>query len=120
MHILRKIGDEGECLAAQYLQARGYRLVAKNFTVHRRGEIDLVMEKDEFLVCVEIKTRCSNLVPLAALVPWRKQQRIIFAARVLVQRLQLVDKVVRFDVVFIDLSAGSPAITHFQSAFWSA
>lgn len=117
MHILRKIGDAGECFAARYLQERGYRLLSKNFTVHRRGEIDLVMEKDEFLVCVEIKTRRSTAVPFEALVPWRKQQRIVFAARCYVQRWQLTEKVVRFDVVFVDVSSGVPVITHVENAF---
>nr|WP_230937867.1 YraN family protein [Corynebacterium pseudotuberculosis] len=59
MHIQRRkhfsIGKEGERIAAQWYQARGYEVVDCNaqFTV---GELDLVLESpDGCLVFVEVK-----------------------------------------------------------------
>lgn len=50
------IGKLGEDLAADFLVADGYTIVDRN--VHRgKNEIDIIAEKDEFLVFVEVKAR---------------------------------------------------------------
>ena len=54
MHHLKEKGKIGEQLAQERYLARGYQLRAKNFTI-RGGEIDLVMQKGEELVFVEVK-----------------------------------------------------------------
>ncbi len=117
MHIRQKVGSRGESLAVNYLIDRGYTLVTSNFLIHHVGEIDLIMKQQNVLVCVEVKTRYSTTVPFEFLVPRSKQRKIITTAKFFVQRQQAHDFVVRFDVVFVDLSGGEPVITHVPNAF---
>jgi putative endonuclease len=117
MQTTKLVGSAGEQLAADYLSAHGYTIIAYNYSVHHVGEIDLIARKDEFLICTEVKTRSSLLVPFEFLIPKSKQQKIIKTARFYVQQHRFFDAVVRFDVVFVDLSAGCPIITHLPQAF---
>jgi putative endonuclease len=53
-------GSSGEAHARRYLEARGYRFVAKNWHCPD-GELDLVMIDGHELVFVEVKTRRGEL-----------------------------------------------------------
>lgn len=57
-------GAEAEAQALAYLQARGLRLLARNYRVPRRGggEIDLIMRdpKENTVVFVEVRARASR------------------------------------------------------------
>lgn len=46
--------DEWEALVAQEYQNRGYRLIQKKYTIPW-GELDLIFEKDNRLIFVEVK-----------------------------------------------------------------
>lgn len=50
------LGARGELIAAQFLIARGFRLVERNWRC-RYGELDLIMRDGNTLVAVEVKTR---------------------------------------------------------------
>ncbi len=50
----KKKGDEGEALVAQDYQNRGYKLIQKKYTIHW-GELDLIFEKENRLIFVEVK-----------------------------------------------------------------
>lgn len=50
------LGSRGEELAAEYLVAQGFRILARNWQ-SRYGEIDLVAQDQDTLVAVEVKTR---------------------------------------------------------------
>lgn len=52
----RSIGNIGEESVCHYLIKRGYRIVARNYTI-RGGEIDIIAEDGEFLAFVEVKSR---------------------------------------------------------------
>ena len=54
-----KIGKFGEQIAAEYLQNKGYKILAKNFYT-RDGEIDLVCQKNDVITFVEVKTRTNR------------------------------------------------------------
>ena len=47
-------GRDGEQRAEQYLSDRGYTVLARNFR-SRIGEIDIIAEKDDRIVFVEVK-----------------------------------------------------------------
>src|SRR3989344_2927065 len=51
----RKIGDIGEEIACKYLEKRGYRVLERNYW-KPWGEIDIVAEKGNLLVFVEVKS----------------------------------------------------------------
>lgn len=52
----KKLGQWGETLAAQHLEAEGYEVLERNWRC-RKGEIDLVVRTGRELVFVEVKTR---------------------------------------------------------------
>ncbi len=101
-------GDAAEARAAAWLQAQGLVLVERNYRVARGprspgGEIDLVMtDRDGTLVFVEVRSRAGTAHGgAAASVGWRKQERVVFAARHYLLR-HASPPPCRFDVVAID------------------
>lgn len=52
-------GRHGEDLAATFLEARGFRILERNWT-HRLGEIDLIVERDGEVRFIEVKYRNSR------------------------------------------------------------
>jgi len=92
-------GASGEKIAAEYLEARGLSVVARNLRC-RGGELDLVCLDADVLAIVEVRQR-ARLDYGGALesVTWRKQRKIIRAARFFLQRLpQWRTCAIRFDV----------------------
>ncbi|HZT58677.1 MAG TPA: YraN family protein [Pyrinomonadaceae bacterium] len=130
-----ELGRQGESLAAEYLLARGYKLVGSNFKLgvgrNRRGavvqaEIDLVAYDGPTLCFVEVKTRASDrFAAPEANVDLRKQRQITRAARVYRRQMGLTPAPCRFDVVSVlipppceDGSAHAPRLTLFRG-FWT-
>ena len=140
----RALGARGEALAAEYLEASGYDLVAANFAlpVGRNSrnavihaEIDIVAYDGPTLCFVEVKTRRSDwFAPPQANVDLRKQRQITRAAQVYRRAFGLSTEPFRFDVVSLVLPepsarAARPVITllpnfwtieKFQKRRWSA
>ncbi|HHY60175.1 MAG TPA: YraN family protein [Clostridia bacterium] len=56
----RKVtGQEGEELAARYLEEQGYKILERNYRC-ALGEIDIIACDNEDLVFIEVKTRTSR------------------------------------------------------------
>jgi len=73
------IGQRGEALARQYLQRQGYRIRACNWhSVY--GELDIVVERGQTIVFVEVKARRGRSTESAlAGISQRKQERMLSA-----------------------------------------
>ena len=72
----RKEGAYYENLVAEYLKTQGYEILEKNYRC-RIGEIDLIAEKDGYLVFVEVKyRRTGQKGDPAEAVDYRKQKKI--------------------------------------------
>lgn len=97
----RKQGDEAEDAAARYLKAKGLHIAQRNFCC-RGGEIDIVAWDQKTLVFVEVRYRGSGSLenPMESVTP-RKQQRLIHAASVYLQRQRHWSHPCRFDVIAI-------------------
>lgn len=50
----RARGNAGENLAADYYEKHGYRVLCRNFK-GAHGEIDIIAEKDAYIVFAEVK-----------------------------------------------------------------
>jgi len=111
-------GAAGELAALAYLQGRGLRLVCRNHRC-RGGEIDLVMLDGDVLALVEVRFRSGpGYGGAAASVTFRKQRRIVLAARhLLMRRADLRRFRVRFDVVAIEHTAAGPQTQWIRGAF---
>jgi putative endonuclease len=114
------LGTWGEQQAARYLSQKGYRLVEHNYRTPY-GEIDLVMEDNQFLVFVEVKLRKNSRygTPAEAVTP-KKQEKLRNTALLYLQEVE-TNKQPRFDVVEIYAPQGvdtSPVpIHHIENAF---
>lgn len=101
MKVNKKIkGDEGEKRAFNYLIARGYQIIAKNYRCPY-GEIDLIAKDQDTYVFVEVKYRKSIKYgyPREA-VNGYKRQKIYKTALWYISSYQL-DSSFRFDVIEI-------------------
>ncbi|MBU1202562.1 YraN family protein [Patescibacteria group bacterium] len=58
MFYKKQFGQRGEKIALKYYQSKGYKYIAQNFYT-RYGEIDLILQKNQQMLIVEVKTRSS-------------------------------------------------------------
>ena len=114
----RRIGQEGEDYAAEYLQSLGYRLFERNYR-YRHREIDLIMEEEGVLVFIEVKTRAPGAFQAAPYAVDRRKQMFLYSAasRYVRERALAVD--VRFDIVWIEKGPGGKfrLVAHIRNAF---
>ena len=111
-------GKLGEDAAAKFLEAQGYKIVARNFRI-RSAEIDIIAQKDDVIVFVEVKARSDirHGLPSEA-VNLRKQKKIIEAAEVFLQDENFSECACRFDVVEVYLRGELvEEINHIENAF---
>lgn len=105
-------GQQAETAACDYLKAQDLSLLARNFRC-KYGEIDLIMQKDDIIIFVEVKYRQAQQFGGALLSLQRhQQQRIIRAAQFFLMRYP--NHQARFDLVAID---GNQPIQWIANAF---
>ena len=94
-------GDRAESAAASFLEAHGFRILARNYRC-RGAEIDIIAEEGPALCFVEVRSVASRTFgdPLETVVA-SKQARLIRAARHYIASHRVVDREIRFDVVGI-------------------
>ena len=56
---MREIGNKAEAAVAKFLHQCGYKIVERNFAC-KFGEIDIIAEKDEYLVFVAVPLRLQS------------------------------------------------------------
>jgi len=114
------VGLLGEEIAANYLTARGYRILERNFRC-KGGEVDIIARDpvDKSLLFIEVKARrnLSYGVPQLAVTPF-KQRQISKAALTWLSKNRLLDANARFDVIAILLHTDAAHnIEHVKNAF---
>ena len=53
------LGKSGEEIAANYLEKRGYVVLAKNYR-YLKAEVDLIVQRENTIIGVEVKTRSAR------------------------------------------------------------
>lgn len=114
------VGNLGEEIAANFLTARGYRILERNFRC-KGGEVDIIARDpvDKSLLFIEVKARRSLTygVPQLAVTPF-KQRQISKAALTWLSKNRLHDTNARFDVIAILLHTDAAhSIEHIRNAF---
>jgi putative endonuclease len=121
--VRKRLGAEGEELAAQHLRRLGFQIVDRNYRT-RRGELDVVAFDGRVLAFVEVKTRraggaCGGA--LEALSAAKQSQVRRMAASWLRERERdrRFAAVVRFDAigVTVDASGRLVSLDHLEGAF---
>lgn len=101
--------------AKTYLLARGYRILAENYTV-RGAELDLVAQTGDTVVIVEVKQRSSaRFGTPAEMISAKKLLRLQAAALLYVsERFGRDDVPLRFDALLFLGDRGEHTLTHLE------
>lgn len=114
-----EIGKQGEQIAAEFLERKGWRIAERNWRAGR-GEIDLIAWAEErLLVFVEVKTRAGDGFggPEEA-VDARKQDILARTAGAYMEHIGY-DWEIRFDIVAVLLKGDKVLeIRHVEDAFF--
>ena len=114
MYFKQEFGKEGEDVAAQYLNEKGYKILDRNFAC-KRGEIDIVAFKDEQIIFVEIKSRTSTKYGLPSeAVTKEKIKHLLRTAETYLIIKNLMDIDVRIDVIEVYKEKGIYQINHLE------
>ncbi len=114
----RHLGKVGEEYALSFLKKNGHHIEAVNFRT-RSGEIDIITSKDDTIIFVEVKTRKTSFLesPFDA-VTTRKKHQISFVALEYLNRKNIHDINVRFDVISIIFDDNNrKQVDHLENAF---
>lgn len=112
------LGGSGERLAAGWLEARGFRVLARNWRCPN-GELDLIAEEAGELVFVEVKTRrgIAHGAPEEAITA-SKRAHLVAAAESYLMEHQREEQPWRIDVVAVQLDGAGRLtdVRHYRSA----
>lgn len=111
------LGQQGEDMAAAYLEQKGYTVLDRNWRCGHK-DLDLVVTKDNMVVFVEVKTRTGTGWgnPEDAVTD-RKIRRIVNSADAYL-RFNQIDMDARFDIVSIVVEGGDFKVEHIEQAFY--
>ncbi|MBE9510694.1 MAG: YraN family protein [Bacteroidetes bacterium] len=118
MTIQQYLGKKGEQIAIDYLTEKGYRILERNW-YFRKKEIDIIAEKEDFLVIIEVKSRSVGFQenPRDA-VNMKKQRFLIQAANAYVNKYD-IELEVRFDIItVVFLNEHEYKLKHIDDAFY--
>ena len=110
------VGKKGEEIARNYLSNNGFKIRHLNWR-YKKNELDIVAEKNNLLVVVEVKTRTSEYFenPREA-VTIKKQKYIIKATDAYINEFN-IDTETRFDIIAVSLLKKETKIEHIEDAF---
>lgn len=106
-------GNVGEIKAVNFLKKKKYKIITTNYK-NKIGEIDIIAEKDDLIVFVEVKNRSTFAFgrPIEA-VTLQKQNKIKKVAEIFLMMNHIQYHNVRFDVIEVF----DNFINHTENAF---
>lgn len=111
-----ELGKKGEQIAIDYLVKNGYQIREKNWRF-LKAEVDIIAQKENTLVAVEVKTRTSDYFgDPQDFITKKKIQLLVLAMNEYVVSKNL-DVEVRFDIIAILLNKKKISIEHIDDAF---
>ena len=111
------LGITGEKIAIDYLLKKGYKILDKNWRF-QKAEVDIFAQKEDTLVCVEVKTRSSDYFgDPQDFVDAKKIKLLVKATDHYVVTKDL-DVDVRFDIIAIIKNNKETKIEHIEDAFF--
>jgi putative endonuclease len=107
-------GSIGEKLAAEFLAGKGFRVMAQNYR-WGKAEIDLIVQRDDWLIFIEVKTRNSDAFgEPESFVSDLQRSMIYYAAEEYIFRKDWQGNI-RFDIISVKPGT-DPEIVHFEDA----
>jgi putative endonuclease len=114
----KEIGARGEKLAVDFLRRRGYKILKRNFRC-REGEIDIIAQRSDCLVFVEVRTKkVSGFGTPEESVTRSKQGRLVSLANIYLQTCEKLPPSWRIDVIAIELAPNNMVsrLEHIENA----
>ncbi|MCF6349836.1 MAG: YraN family protein [Flavobacteriaceae bacterium] len=110
------LGITGENLAIDYLLKKGYKIIEKNYRF-QKAEVDIIIQKENVLVCIEVKTRSSDYFgDPQDFIDDKKIKLLVKVMNYYVVSKNL-DVEVRFDIIAIIKNNIKTEIEHIEDAF---
>jgi len=114
----KELGQRAETLAVDYLRKKSYVIRERNWRFSR-AEIDIIAQKEEVLVFIEVKMRSYNYYGNPEEFVTEKQQALIQEAASQYMEQIGHDWEIRFDIIAILWEDHKEAsINHYQDAFF--
>ena len=112
-----ELGQLGENIAAEFLQANEYQILERNFR-YNRYEVDILAEKNGILAVIEVKTRSSVAFGLPQEFVKPKQiGKLVEVVDHFIQSRNL-ELDVRFDIIAISKIGNRYEVEHLKEAFY--
>lgn len=113
----RKKGNIGEDVATSYLEKSGYTIIKRNFYCSL-GEIDIIAEKENTLIFIEVKNYPHGFPSsITQVINSKKKIRMVNCAKLFLETYRIYSKkFIRFDVIALNVP-GYPAVYHIKEAF---
>lgn len=122
----KKVGSFGERIAENYLREKGYQILDRNYfsrisTGPRRGEVDIVVKKNDIISFIEVKTlrlaQNESFSPEEK-VDFGKQRKLVKTAESWLMKKKIpLNSKWQIDVIAIELNSNKKAkINHFENA----
>ena len=87
----KQLGFQGEQIAATYYKKLGWKIIKQNYW-SRYGELDLILQKDNHILIVEVKTRRSYYLGYGEeTISEQKLDHINQTYQILQQKINLTD-----------------------------
>ncbi|AKL95495.1 putative protein UPF0102 [Clostridium aceticum] len=115
----KKTGRYGEQLSKKYLIDQGYFILDSNYRT-KLGEVDLIVQRNDIVVFVEVKTRNTMTFGLPReAVHYKKQTTLIRLAEQYIQYKKIKNMGFRFDVIEVQWNnnKGQYEVNHIENAF---
>ncbi len=111
------LGQWGEQKAVELLEAKGYRIMERDWHCGHR-DIDIVAMDCDELVFVEVKTRSGNLLVAPELAVNREKMQSLSKAANAFVKTKRIGLPMRFDIIsIIKTDNGEYEIKHIENAF---
>ena len=111
------LGKQGEAIAKDYLLKNDYKILETNWQ-SGHAEIDILAQKDDILVVIEVKTRSTDTYGKPEMFVNKKKIRLLMnAVNHYIERHNL-DLEIRFDIISIIKNQYVENLEHIEDAFY--
>jgi putative endonuclease len=111
-----ELGIQGELMAVDFLIKNGYKIRDKNWRF-QKAEVDIIAQKEDTIVCVEVKTRSSDYFGDPQDFVSKKKIKLLVKAMDHYVISKDLDVDVRFDIIAIVKNKNQNSLEHIEDAF---
>lgn len=113
------IGKRSEEIACEYLIQLGYKIIKRNFHFGKLGEIDIIAEKDNQLIFIEVKAQSGDAFGDSRFwITPAKQKKLRKVAEGFLYVNKVQNKECRFDAIIVDFRSKPASVEHIINAFY--